>query len=57
MDKYIEIWFNEKRNEFDINIRWLAGEQHEVYVVETIAEVNEIVNNFYKDLKMEGPAG
>ena len=57
MDRYIEIWFNDKRKEFDINVRWLGGEQHEVHVVETVAEVNEFVNNFYKDLKMEGSAG
>jgi len=51
MDRYIEIWFCKKRKEFDVNIRWTDdSEQHEVYVVDTIEEVNEIVNNFYKDL-------
>ena len=51
MDRYIEIWWNGKQ--FDVNIRWLDGEQHEYYEVATIEEVNEITNKFL----MEGSAG
>lgn len=46
MGKYIEIFKNE--NEYEIQIRWLGGEQHEVWGVNTIEEVNAIVTQFLK---------
>jgi len=50
VDRYIDIYHDGK--EYFINIRWRDdGEQHEVYGVDTIKEVNEIVANFFKEIK------
>ena len=45
-DKYIEIF--KREDEYDIQIRWLGGEQFETWGVETIEKVNAIVTQFFK---------